>query len=71
MKYLVLLLIVLGVIAWFRIRRDATSSASRGKPDTQDMLPCTRCGVHLPRADAVQGRQGVYCCDDHRQQQEG
>jgi uncharacterized protein len=72
MKYLVLLLIVLAGIWWIRQQRkphDRTPSATHTGPQT--MVPCAHCGTHVPEGDAIQGRGGVYCSEQHRQRQEG
>ena len=72
MKYLLLLLIVLAGIWWIRQQRKPNQS----KPDktsttTQTMLPCAHCATHVPEHDAIQGKQGVYCSEAHRQRHEG
>jgi uncharacterized protein len=30
------------------------------------MVACAQCGVHLPASDALPGRGGVFCGEDHR-----
>jgi len=70
MKYLVLLLIVLGGIWWIRQQRKPGSSAQK-KSGPQVMVACAHCGTHVPEDDAVRGTQGVYCSDSHRQSHEG
>ena len=33
----------------------------------QEMVACPVCGLHLPKADAVAGRNGLhYCSQEHR-----
>jgi uncharacterized protein len=34
------------------------------------MVACAHCGLHLPATDAVQGKQGIYCSNAHRQARE-
>lgn len=74
MKFFLLLLALLfGVWLW-------RSGRSSGKPENkasasptsppQDMVRCASCGVHVPRADAVAGQRGFYCCTDHCQRAE-
>ena len=55
--------------------RDAEPGAARGvegtgkaaAADTQTMVGCTHCGLHLPRSEAVADAQGrLYCGDVHR-----
>jgi uncharacterized protein len=82
LKYAVVILVVLlGIWLWRRNRAEA--AADRDKPSTkipkanasnappQIMLSCAVCGVHLPKSDALVGRQGSYCSAAHREQQEG
>jgi uncharacterized protein len=72
MKYLILLLVVLAVVWFWRNGRSA--AAPRPKPAKkaapavpQDMVQCPVCRVHLPRADALPGPDGqLYCCTEHR-----
>lgn len=69
MKYLVLLLVVVGVL-WFA-RSRAGKLSRRGEPpakppQAQAMISCVHCGVHLPRDDAIAGAQGLYCSEAHR-----
>ena len=78
MKLLIVLLAVLaGVLLWQRGRRLKNQSRQDESPRTnapavlQSMLRCARCGVHLPAADAVVGRQGSYCSVNHRHEAEG
>ena len=79
MKALIILLAVLaGVWLWRNGRRKnlAARPGSDGAPPSppaipQTMVRCPVCGVHLPHADALAGRQGEYCSVAHRQQAEG
>lgn len=72
MKYLlVLLVIVIAVGIWRNNRRAerGTEAAPPPPPPTPKpsrMLSCAHCGLHLPAADAVQGRDGAYCGAEHR-----
>ncbi len=75
MKYLVLLLVVVGVLWLARSRAGKLSRRGdpAGKPpqppqppQPQTMVSCMHCGVHLPRDDAVDGAQGPYCSEAHR-----
>ena len=79
MKYLLLLAVVLAIVWLLRTssrrgKPDANSAprndAAPG-PDAlaapEDMVRCQICSVHLPRAEALEGRQGrLYCSADHR-----
>ncbi|MBB1075750.1 hypothetical protein HUU62_15165 [Rhodoferax sp. 4810] len=68
MKGLLLLAAVL-VVVWLWKSRSAPAKPDRAaratEPQPQDMVRCHRCGLHLPKADALVGRQGNYCCAEH------
>ena len=74
MKYLVLLaVLVIAYMVWRnnRIeRRDGAAPGTRGparESGPQEMIACAVCGLHLPRADAVTGSNGIlYCSQEHR-----
>ncbi len=75
MKYLIWLLIILAGIWWIRKQRqpqtpDQPKPASPPAQPTA-MLPCAHCGVLSPETATVQGKQGRYCSDAHRQSHEG
>ncbi len=74
---LILLLAALGVAWWWRQRRDAEQAqrhaarSAASQPLLQDMVRCNACAVHVPKTDAVAGRQGAYyCCAEHRRRAE-
>ena len=73
MKYL-LLLALLGYLyyAWRKQRVQRPGSAGPATPQrpvTQEMVPCTACGLHLPRGDAItDGRGRHFCSAQHRDQ---
>jgi len=71
MKYLILLLVVLAVLWYWRSGREDAPAPRKRKdgPGTapQDMVQCPVCSVHLPRSDALPGPDGrLYCCAAHR-----
>lgn len=74
MKYLLLIALALALLWWWRTTvRKSIDERNRGheqapnKPATpaQDMVACRQCGLHLPRAEAVAGRLGMYCSQSH------
>jgi len=71
-KFLALLIVVVAGIWWFRNRQVQDDKASEPPPTAkpQDMLCCARCGIHLPDSEAIKGRNGSYCCQDHWHQAE-
>jgi uncharacterized protein len=80
MKYLIWLVVVVAGIWWIRQKRKTPAQQPRQTTDAagpsaesgpQVMTPCTHCGVHFPESEAIQGAQGLYCSEAHRQRQEG
>jgi uncharacterized protein len=74
MKFgLLVLLVLIGVLLW-RNRQPTDRPVDKNTNDTGNeplnMVRCTLCSVHVPVADAVQGKNGPYCCADHRQHAE-
>jgi len=69
MKYLVLILVVLAVLWLVRRQRrvpPARPQDARETPQNEPMLACEQCGLHIPRAEALPGRGGVFCSEAHR-----
>ena len=72
MKYLVLLIVLAVVVGVWRSRRPPSSGPEKAAPRApvlpQDMVACSHCGVHVPRAEALMLGQHAYCCAEHRRQ---
>jgi len=74
MGKLIVLLVVVFLIVWLarggRPGRPAPPSPTpppakpAATPDT--IVACAHCGLHLPQADALPGRGGVFCGEAHR-----
>lgn len=70
MKFLLVFLLVL-VVAWrWRTWREATQlkngKTEAGGSTSGEMVPCSLCGLHLPANEAVVGKLGSYCSQEHR-----
>jgi uncharacterized protein len=73
MKYLLIVVVVLAVIWFLRTNRRGSDDKPKDAPrqdalaEPQDMVRCPVCSLHLPRTDALPGKDGrLYCCADHR-----
>ena len=74
MKYLLVLVVLwVAFTIWRNNRRReeqerAEAPPKRPLPGPQAMVECAHCGLHLPAADALPGKDGkVYCSAAHRQ----
>ena len=81
MKYLVLIAVLAVVyMLWRQKRLDGSTGPTTGQASRtsasanqrsahqpQEMIPCSHCGLHLPREDAVTGAGGrLFCSTQHR-----
>jgi uncharacterized protein len=68
MKFLVLIVVVVGVLWLMRsLRRpNLPPTPKPPAPQNEEMVVCEQCGVHLPRSEALPGRGGVFCGEAHR-----
>jgi uncharacterized protein len=78
MKYLLVFAVVVVAFWFWRQGRQAehrapppTQRPTKPLPPPTAMVACLQCGTHLPDTEAVGGRQGVYCCEEHRRLREG
>lgn len=75
MKYLLVLAVVLVAIYIWRNNRVRHDDGKPARPTAKPrklasptvMVACLHCGTHLPESEAIKGRQGAYCSDEHRQ----
>ena len=76
MKFALIIAVVLVGIWLFRSGRRQDSPPAKkarepaGSTSPLDMVRCRHCDVHLPAADSVQGKLGLYCSPEHRQRSE-
>lgn len=70
---LILLAILIGIWLWRSNRQAKPNLEQQPKnraPDPLQMVDCAVCSVHVPTAEAIHGRQGAYCCVEHRRRAE-
>jgi len=69
MKFLLLLVVIVAVL-WLagrgRRRVGRGAAAPPPLPAQEDVVACSHCGLHLPRSEALPGRGGMFCSQDHR-----
>lgn len=77
MKYLLVTALIVGIFWLWRRNRQVekdTGAPPRPSPSkgVSEMVACRVCQVHLPRSEALIGRDsGLYCSEAHRRQAEG
>jgi uncharacterized protein len=63
----ILVLVVIGFLIWlfFRSAFKATQKPGDNAPQvkTDDVVPCSVCGVHIPKSEALL-QDGAYRCSD-------
>lgn len=67
-KLIFFALLALAVVLWFRHqanKRTGVDAKTEPKP-VEDMVRCAKCGVNLPRSEAILSQERFYCCDEHR-----
>jgi len=75
MKFLLVLTVLLVAIwVWRNNRADDSASPRPPAPPKParptNMVACLQCGTHVPDSESVAGRDGPYCCHEHRRQRE-
>lgn len=73
MKYLLLVLLAYVAWRWYVAQRSGNEPAAQASPPPADnsekMVSCAQCGIHLPQSEAIAG-PGAYhfCCGEHQQE---
>lgn len=42
-----------------------TRPRQSGKSESQDMVSCKECGVHLPKNESILKKGAYFCCKEH------
>ncbi len=80
MKYLLVILLILVVFWLWQYERRSQKNAATPPPrppcgpggGATEIVACSVCQLHLPRAEALIGRAGQsYCSEAHRREAEG
>lgn len=66
----ILFFVLLGLalyIAWRWITRPQVRGSERAQQlKSQVMVSCAKCGLHVPRIEALPAGDDYYCCEEHR-----
>lgn len=67
MKFLILLVVVVGLLWWLLARpRKVSLRSSKPAAPAVTFVACAHCGLHLPSSDAVMDGARAYCSEAHR-----
>lgn len=72
----ILFFLLLGLaiyLAWRSFQRRNAEPPVRkdGTAGPQAMVSCAKCGLHVPRHEALPLGDRYYCCEEHRRQSPG
>lgn len=64
----IILFLILALVVYLVLRgvaRARRPTASGDRP-AESMVACARCGVNLPRSEALEAAGRLYCSEEHR-----
>lgn len=66
MARLIFLVVAIALVYWLlrRFRQPSAPPADTAQPE--DMVSCARCGLNLPKSEAIAAGDDYYCCEAHR-----
>lgn len=64
-KILLLALAVWLVLVLLRQYRRSMETPRATRPETEDMVSCVVCGLHLPKSESILKKGAYYCCEEH------
>ena len=59
-------LLVLFIRSWLRLKSLKPPAGESKSADSEAMVRCAQCGVHVPEKIALKSGEKYYCCDEHR-----
>jgi uncharacterized protein len=68
MARLIFLVLAIALVYWLLRRFSRPPSAPRDPSQPEDMVSCARCGLNLPKSEAVSSGDDYYCCEAHRRE---
>jgi uncharacterized protein len=65
-KILLFVLAAAAVYFFLRFQRRARSRSTPPVSAPEKMIACARCGVHVPRSEALENAGRFFCSEEHR-----
>jgi uncharacterized protein len=67
MSRLLFLAVIAAVVYWLlKSYRKQLPEDDDTSPQTQDMVRCVHCNVHLPKPESIAAGGEYFCCEAHR-----
>lgn len=66
-------ILLLAIAIWLVItilkqyKKSVEKNEAASKAVSEDMVQCSKCGVHLPKSDSLLVNQQYFCCESHSQ----
>jgi len=71
MSRLIILFVVIAVVYWLlKSYRKSSPKQDASTTASEDMVRCARCGVHLPKSEAMISAGKFFCGEAHRREHE-
>ncbi len=66
MRFLLILIAVTVLVLSIRmlLKKTVTKSETR-QSNSEPMVPCKQCNLHIPKSEAVRHAEQFFCCDAH------
>ncbi|OIQ86319.1 hypothetical protein GALL_318230 [mine drainage metagenome] len=64
-KILLLVLALWLILNLLRQYRRSLDQPAQSQPESQDMVRCAVCKVHLPKDECIRKNGAYYCCTEH------
>ncbi|MDD5470888.1 MAG: PP0621 family protein [Sideroxydans sp.] len=68
MARLIFLMLAIALVYWLLRRFRQPPTEYRDVSQTEDMVSCARCGLNLPKSEAIASGADYYCCEAHRRE---
>ena len=61
---------ILYLVVKNHIAKKQARMAQKPPKDTQNMVRCKQCGIHLPISQAIEINNDYFCCEEHSRDQD-
>jgi uncharacterized protein len=65
-KILLFALVAVAVYLFIRFQKRPPPAPRAPAASAEPMIACSRCGVHVPRSEAIGGAGAYFCSEEHR-----